>query len=49
MHFKENDMNTVLNHSLAALAAVVLAISSIGAIVTVPPAHAAPISTATLA
>ena len=42
-------MNTFLKHSLAAIAALVIAISSIGAIVTVPPAHAAPISTATLA
>jgi len=31
----------LLNHSLAALAAFVLTIGSIGAIVTVPSAHAA--------
>ena len=34
-------MNHVLNHSLAAIAAFVIAISSIGTIVTVPPAQAA--------
>ena len=33
-------MDDALNHSLAAFAAVLLAITSIGAIVTVPPAHA---------
>jgi hypothetical protein len=38
---KEINMNHVLNHSLAAIAAFVIAVSSIGAIVTVPPAQAA--------
>lgn len=38
---KEIDMTRILNTSLAALAAVVLSLSSIGAIVTVPPAQAA--------
>jgi hypothetical protein len=38
---KEINMNHVLNHALAAIAAFVIAISSIGAIVTVPPAQAA--------
>jgi hypothetical protein len=33
-------MNRFLNHSLAAAAAFVLALGSIGAIVTVPPAQA---------
>ena len=33
-------MTSILNHSLAAFAAVFLAVTSIGAIVTVPPAHA---------
>ena len=33
-------MTRFANHSLAAFAAVVLAVSSIGAIVTVPPASA---------
>ncbi len=33
-------MNTLLNHSLAAFAALFLAFTSIGAVVTVPPAHA---------
>ena len=34
-------MNHFMNHAFAALAAFVLAIGSIGAIVTVPPAQAA--------
>jgi len=34
-------MLRLINHSLAAVAAFVVAISSISAIVTVPPAHAA--------
>ena len=34
-------MNRFMNHSLAALIAAVLTLSSIGAIVTVPPAEAA--------
>lgn len=33
-------MTRFMNHTLAALAALVLAFGSIGAIVTVPPAHA---------
>ncbi|KPQ38249.1 MAG: hypothetical protein HLUCCX21_00430 [Porphyrobacter sp. HL-46] len=32
-------MNHLLNHTLAAIAAFVLALGSIGAIVTVPPAQ----------
>jgi hypothetical protein len=38
---KEIDMNRFVNQSLAALAAFTLALGSIGAIVTVPPAEAA--------
>jgi hypothetical protein len=38
---KEIDMNRFANHAFAALAAFVLALGSIGAIVTVPPAQAA--------
>jgi hypothetical protein len=38
---KENDMPRLANTALAACAAIVLSLSSIGAIVTVPPAHAA--------
>ncbi|MCZ8135529.1 MAG: hypothetical protein O9266_04430 [Porphyrobacter sp.] len=33
-------MNRFANHTFAALAAFVLTLGSIGAIVTVPPAHA---------
>ena len=35
-------MNRPLNTALAACAALLLTLGSIGAIVTVPPAHAAP-------
>jgi hypothetical protein len=38
---KENDMSRLANTALAACAALVLSLSSIGAIVTVPPANAA--------
>jgi hypothetical protein len=38
---KENDMPRFPHTALAASAAIVLSLSSIGAIVTVPPAHAA--------
>jgi hypothetical protein len=37
---KEIDMSRFANTALAACAALVLSLSSIGAIVTVPPAHA---------
>jgi len=37
---KENDMNRFANSALAACAALVLSLASIGAIVTVPPAEA---------
>jgi phage-related minor tail protein len=39
-NLKEIDMNSVLNTTLAALAACLLTLGSIGAIVTVPPAQA---------
>lgn len=43
-------MNRFAAHAFALLAALALTYGSIGAIVTVPPAHAAsPIATATLA
>jgi len=42
---KENDMSRLTNSVLAACAALVLFLTSIGAIVTVPPAHAAAIAT----
>ena len=38
---KEIDMNRIANTALAACAALVLSLASIGAIVTVPPAQAA--------
>jgi hypothetical protein len=38
---KEINMTRILNSSLAAVAALVLSLTSIGAIVTVPPAQAA--------
>jgi hypothetical protein len=38
---KENDMPRFANAALAVCAAIVLSLSSIGAIVTVPPAQAA--------
>jgi hypothetical protein len=38
---KENDMTRLTNTVLAACAAFVLSLASIGAIVTVPPAQAA--------
>ena len=37
---KEIDMNRIANTALAACAALVLSLASIGAIVTVPPAEA---------
>jgi hypothetical protein len=40
-HRKENDMPRFANTALAAFAAFALSVASIGAIVTVPPAHAA--------
>jgi hypothetical protein len=47
---KENDMPRLANTALAVCAAIVLSLSSIGAIVTVPPASAAAaIATAELA
>jgi hypothetical protein len=39
--FKEIDMTRFANTTLAALAALLLSMGSIGAIVTVPPAEAA--------
>lgn len=39
-------MTNVATQALTAVAAVILTISSIGAIVTVPPAHAAETATA---
>jgi hypothetical protein len=39
--FKEIDMNRSANHALAACAAFLLSLGSIGAIVIVPPAEAA--------
>jgi hypothetical protein len=46
---KENDMARLTNTVLAACAAFVLSLASIGAIVTVPPAQAAaPATIATL-
>jgi hypothetical protein len=40
LKIKENDMSRFANTALAAFAALVLSLGSIGAIVSVPPAHA---------
>ena len=50
MPIKEFNMTRIVSHSVAAFAAVILAVSSIGAIVTVPPAQAmAPVAMTELA
>jgi hypothetical protein len=49
IHFKENDMTRIASQSMAAVAAIILALGSISAIVAVPPASAQTVPVASMA